>query len=674
MVELDSSIEPGVVFNVKDRPPRKITDKEASVPANLFKDVDVFGPLLTTLGPITSSLIKWLFAYKLITGTPYRFRDLMLTMRDGIQVAIDVYFPRHVYDTRGKCPTILIRMPYWKDKLQVINQHFGQNGYVVVVQDIRGTGHSNKTGVNSYTILEREDAQDVIAWIKKQFWWNGKLGTWGASYLGLTQWAVYDSEDITCFNIQVSSPRNIWAQHNGLGINELSVAISRIQCDGAWFYEPMSPGKQERMPYFQYAGHYINDPAKGMYNLVPGLEKITMKDMAAIKKKEMISIMKAVYGLDLHGKTPDPKVYQRFVMSLIFGHSLDLYAEFMPGYLDLDYAKITRPNLIIGGWYDMFIKISLEDFCNIRSKAAPLARKYTKMFIGPWGHGAVRHPDVKNVLNGGLLDMLKNIMNMEWFDYWLKGDDFAGHQQIEKEFINQPPLCIFTLGRNRWRWEHEWPLARTVYKNLYFHSSGAANSRNGGGRLNFDAPAADEQPDHYLHDPSNPVISRGGNNLHIEKGAFEQRAFESRPDVLVYTSEPLTEAIEVTGNVKCLLHAATTAVDTDFIVRLCDVYPNGKSYNIDDLGIRARYREGVLNPPKLLKPGTVYSYEIPMWPTSILFKPGHRLRVVISSSDFPKYAVHSNLANGKKGEYTVAKQTIFHDKDRPSCLVLPVIP
>jgi len=161
-------------------------------------------------------------------------------------------------------------MPYWKDKLPLIGQAFSQHGFVVVVQDIRGTGHSNKTGINSFTILEREDGQDVVAWVKKQFWFNGKLGTWGASYLGMTQWAIHDSEDVTCFGIQVSSPRNLWGQHNGLAINELSAALSRIQCDGQWFYEPMQLAKQERMPYFQYTTHYIHNPAKGMFNLPIG--------------------------------------------------------------------------------------------------------------------------------------------------------------------------------------------------------------------------------------------------------------------------------------------------------------------------------------------------------------------------------------------------------------------
>ncbi|MEX2683512.1 MAG: CocE/NonD family hydrolase [Candidatus Sigynarchaeota archaeon] len=667
--------EPGSILNVKDRPPRLITDEEIMIPINLFKNVDIMSPLFSTLGPITSSAIKSLLLLKLETGTPYRIKDVMIPMRDGVKVALDVYFPKKSsFKCKQKLSTILIRMPYWKDKLPIIGQAFAQHGYVVVVQDIRGTGHSNKTGINSFTILEREDGQDVIAWIKKQFWYNGKIGTWGASYLGMTQWVVHDSEDITCFGIQVSSPRNLWGQHNGLSINELSAALSRIQCDGMWFYDPMNIGKQERMHYFQYTTHYLHNPAKSMYNLPVGKEKFTLLDMEAVKKKEMVSILKAVFGLDLHASKPEREKYQRFVMELIYGSSVGHLSRFMPGMFDFKAKNIKRPYLIVGGWYDMFIRLSLEDFCDIRANADPFARKNIKMVVGPWAHGEIRHPDVKHVLHGGFADFIKNVINFDWYDYWLKDDCPEERARIEKTLINTPPLKIFTLGANTWRWEHEWPLARTRYQNLYLHSSGAANSRKGDGTLSFDEPTTDEQPDKYLHDPANPVITAGGNNLLIPKGAFDQHLAESRDDVLVYTSAPLTRGIEMTGPVKCELYASTTAVDTDFIVKICDVYPNGKSYNIDDLGLRARYRAGVLKPPSLLEPGKCYKFEFDLWPTSILFKKGHRIRVSIASSDFPKYSVHSNLANGNKGEYTIARQTIYHDKDRPSCVVLPVIP
>src|SRR5271157_736165 len=326
-----SKSEPGIIHSVKIRTPRKISDRQAKVPQNFLKNVNLLSPLIKTLGPITSSTIKFVLTGEFIHGTPFCTPEIMLTMRDGVKVAIDLYFPRIVYRNRLKCPTILIRTPYSKSQIPVIAHHFVQNGFVVVFQDVRGTSHSNKTGINTIFVLEREDAQDVIEWIKQQFWWNGKLGTWGASYLGLTQWAVYDSEDISAFYVQVASPRKLWAQHNGLGINELAVAFSRIVCDGAFFYGPMLQGKQERFHYWQYGQHYIHDPSKGMFNQPPGIEKIKLHDLAALEKSEMIESFNDLFGIDLHEDNPDKKVIQRLAMDLVFSNKISRYAEFFQG-------------------------------------------------------------------------------------------------------------------------------------------------------------------------------------------------------------------------------------------------------------------------------------------------------------------------------------------------------
>lgn len=667
------NVQPGTIHSVADRPPRTITEEEIGLQYGPLARINIGKPIMTTLGPITASLVSTILGKGLVKGTPVKLRDLPIKMKGGATTVADVYFPRRVYTGRLKAPTILIRTPYWKDALAVIADYFTMKGYVVVYHDIRGTGHSTRTSINSFTILEHDDGLRVIDWIKSKFWFNGKIGTWGASYLGMTQNAVADSPDITCFNVQVSSPRNLWMLHQGLGINELSVAIGRIQCDGAWFYDQPSQPALRAMPYYQYMQHFNHDPAANMYNQAIGVEKISMRDFSQLSTRDIVGMLRGVYGVDLLSSTPDPKAYQKFVVGMLFGDKLDRFHDFMPGTIHFDFRNIKAPNLIIAGWYDMFSLISIKDFCEIQASASEHARKYTKIIIGPWAHGEARHPDIKNAMHGGMLDFLANVINIDWFEYWLK-PDHPDRERIARELIDMPPIRLFVMGKNEWRWEREWPLARTRYENLYLHSSGKANSKRGDGRAGFDAPAVAEDPDTYIHDPANPVMGIGGNNLNIPKGAFEQSRIENRDDVLVYTSERLETGIEITGPIKCILHAASTAVDTDFMVRLCDVYPNGKSFNISDLGVRARYRDGVLNPPSLIEPGKAYRYEIELWPTSLYVKPGHRLRVVVSSSDFPKYSVHSNLANGKKGEYTVARQTIFHDKDKPSCLVLPVIP
>ncbi len=673
------------VYNVKERPPRQFTFPEIGMPVNLFQGIDISKPIMTTFAPIVTSMLTGVLRQEKIHGKPARIHDIPVRMGDGTTTVLDVYFPKKVREKRLKCPTILIRTPYWKDQLgNLLGSLYTQNGFVTVIHDIRGTGHSNKTGINSFMLFEKEDALDILEWIKTKFWFNGKLGLWGASYLGMTQWCIYDNDEVTCFNTQVSSPQNLWKQHNGLGINEISVNLFWIQCDGAWFYDTPLEAKKRAMPYWQYGKHFLEAPAKGMYNSKIGEEEFSMETLVERGKDGAVELFKERYGVDLKSSVPDPPAYQRFVRDLVFSPRIMRLGPYMQSNLNMDFSRISKPFLIIAGWYDMFVKNNIEDFTSIMTRAQPLARKYTKMVVGPWGHGEVRHPDIKNPLQGGPLDMIDKLTYMNWFRYWLKdapegtGSEFErgpARARIKREFIDMPPLLIFTLGANTWRWEREWPLKRTVYQNLYLHSSGAANSRSGDGTLDFNAPATYEVSDTYDFDPADPVLSCGGNNLIIPKGAFEQAPVETRNDVLVYTSAPLEADVEVTGNLKMIFHASSSAIDTDFMVKLCDVYPSGKSFNISDLGIRARYHDGILAKPELLVPGKVYKLEFELFPTSTLFKKGHRIRIDITSSDFPKYDVNSNMGGkGDQGDYTIAKQKIFHDKDNPSCIVLPTIP
>ncbi|MHA1846288.1 MAG: CocE/NonD family hydrolase, partial [Promethearchaeota archaeon] len=389
-------------YNVKKRVPRKISFKELKLPEiNFASHFNFMKPFVGTLGPMFSSSISLLLGKGLLLGAPFRVRDVSIPMKDGVITAADVYFPRKVLKNRMKASTILVRTPYWKDQNPAIGYHFAQHGFVVVIHDIRGAGHS-KNGYNSFTILEREDALMVVDWLKSRFWYNGKIGTWGASYLGMTQNVIADNEDVTCFNVQVSSPQNLWTLHQGLGINELLVALSRIHCDCTWFPDPVLPTKQERMPYWQYTNEYIVNPAKALYNAKIGEERMAFRDFDGKDPQELIDAIKAIYDVDLRDTKRDAKKYQRFVMDMLFKNRIDKFHEFMPGTINFDYSKIKRPNLIISGWYDMFSLISLKDFEAIRSHASELARKYTKIVVGPWAHGEVRHPDIKNPLHGGM--------------------------------------------------------------------------------------------------------------------------------------------------------------------------------------------------------------------------------------------------------------------------------
>jgi putative CocE/NonD family hydrolase len=258
-------------------------------------------------------------------------------------------------------------------------------------------------------------------------------------------------------------------------------------------------------------------------------------------------------------------------------------------------------------------------------------------------------------------------LQFEWFEYWLKGRE-TGVQ-------DWPAVRLFVMGENVWRNEQEWPLARTQLTPWYLHSAGQANTRGGDGVLSAKAPE-EEPPDRFSYDPADPVPTRGGNNLvGPPTGPFDQSTLEERPDVLVYTSAPLERAVEVTGPVKVILHAASSARDTDFTAKLVDVHPDGKAYNLCDGIVRARSRESVTQ-PTLIEPGKRYRYDIDLWVTSNLFKAGHRIRVEISSSNFPRFDRNPNTGHdfGADAQLLKAEQTVFHDSEHPSHILLPMIP
>jgi hypothetical protein len=325
--------------------------------------------------------------------------------------------------------------------------------------------------------------------------------------------------------------------------------------------------------------------------------------------------------------------------------------------------KIIVPVFHFAGWYDRLASAVLANYLAIQKRAgSELARKNQKLLMGPWLHGS-EMLSVMGRLNTGATSTGDYIdvtnMHIRWFDHWLKG--------MDNGVMDEPPIRIFVMGDNIWRYENEWPLARTKYTNYYFHSNGRANSRFGDGVLST-MPPHDEQTDNYLYDPSNPVNGTG-------MGAQDQEEVERRADVLVYTSAPLETDIEITGPIEVKLWASSSAVDTDFTGKLVDVYPDGKTFNIVEGIVRARYRESV-SAPKLIRPGKVYQYSIDLCATSNVFKRGHRIRIQISSSNYPWWDRNLNTGHtiGQDAEMKVAMQTIYHDSIHPSHIILPIIP
>jgi hypothetical protein len=587
----------------------------------------------------------------------YKFPEAIVKLKDGTELATDVFLPKGVFKNREKCPTILFRLPYWKDGSSSILGHLlASYGYVVVIQDVRGCAHSQ--GFNMFLMADRQDGLETLEWISKRFWFNGKLGMMGGSYFGLTQLVLsYDNDLLTCIAPSISCVSNLWKGHGGLQIHGLTSSIYRIMINiSSQREEPivdlMTKEIQER--YLNPKTALYNDPLKREGN------HISLSDFKNKSLDEILKIIESHYKMEKIDPTKrNFKQYFKFINEFLITQSLEKDSDKMAGLLEIDFKKFTQPAFIQGGWQDMFIEHQLKDFLEIKEKATGNGKK-SRMIIGDWAHGAQGHPE------GSIISFVKYFLNKSWYEYWLK--------DIENAYSNInaiPSIKYWINGRNVWRYTENWPPENIHYKKLYIHSKGRANSVNGNGTLSFDEPNG-EFEDRFIFNPMKPVITKGGRNLGLLKGAQDQAEAEKRDDVLVYSTEPLEEGIEVTGPVKMILYASSSATDTDFMVKLVDVYPNGKAINILDAGIRARFREGEEN-QSLIEPKKIYEYEINVGNTSNYFRTGHRIRIEISSSNFPRFDINSNLGGvGKTGEYKMADQRIFHDEKHPSYLLIPV--
>ena len=607
------------------------------------------------VGPVLIKLLGPLLGFGLVKNNVVEYPETFVTMKDGTKLATSVYVPKSVFQNKTKAPTILIRLPYWKDgAYKIFGYAFSCYGYVLVMQDCRGCAHSE--GFNFFLQTEREDGLETLKWIKKQYWYNGKIGMAGGSYFGMTQLCVsWDNEDLTCIAPAICSVSNLWKHHNGLKIHGLTTSIYRIMINISTQYE--KPLVDLLTP--EILELYLN-PKFALYN--EPIEKkgkyLKFSDFAGKSVEDCIKILADFYKIppwDLSKR--NFKIYFRFLEDFL---RLEKDIKNMPGVLDIDYDKFAAPAFIQGGWYDMFIEHQLLDFQNIQAHSSNKACKNSKLVIGPWGHAEKGHPE------GSLIEFLKNFLKLPWYEYWLK------EKKEAFPAIDEPPIKYWVMGLNDWRYADVWPPKQIEYKQMYIHSNGKANTVEGNGRLNFEKPHA-EPEDSYVFDPMNPIITRGGRNLEIRIGGLNQKKAEKRDDVLVYSSEPLKKGIEITGPIKMVLYATSSAKDTDFIVKLVDVYPKGKAVNILDGGVRARFRNGEEKPPSLIEPGNVYKYEFLVGNISNYFREGHQIRVELSSSNFPRYDINSNMGGeGAPDEYQKAEQIILHNKEHPSHLILPI--
>jgi uncharacterized protein len=554
--------------------------------------------------------------------------NLAVPMRDGINLYADVYRP---VNSEG-FPVLVVRTPYGKQR-EGIHENliaFARRGYAVVVQDVRGRFESE--GKWDPFRYEAEDGYDTVEWAAKQPWSNGKVGMHGGSYLGNVQWQA-----------AAKTPPSL-------------VAIFPVVASTSLYHNTWFHGGAFKLG-LAFGWGVVRNPRRVMYPQYWHTERYAPEEW----QYENILWNLPIKTLDLASSAQPVEHFRDWIAH----QSYDDYWKAIS--VEEKFSQVKVPVHVHGGWFDLLLGGTLNGFVGMRKEGGtPEARRGTKMIVGPWGHGPSQKfgdVDFGPTANRTLFER-----NLQWFDHYLRG--------VDNGIDGEPPVEIFYMGINRWVHHEDWPLPGTRYTPYYLSSGGRANSARGDGVLsaeNRDGAPSDE----FVYDPRNPVPTLGGNDCcgaPIPAGPVDQRPVEAREDVLVYTSSVLKEAVAIAGPVKMRLYGATDGPDTDYFAKLVDVHPDGFAMNIAEGILRARYRNG-LDRVQLLKPGEAYEFEIDMRGTANVFLPGHRIRVDVTSSNFPQYDRNPNTgeALGASARLRVARQTIYHSPQRRSHIVLPVV-
>ncbi len=573
--------------------------------------------------------------------------DVPAMMRDGTILRANIFRP----DDDQAYPVALTRTPYGKDYASATPVmdavRMARAGYIVIIQDVRGRFRSD--GEWATFKNEANDGYDSVEWAAALPGSTGAVGMWGASYFGFTQWVT-----------AVEAPPHLKAL-----MPFITWADSR---DGtSWRGGAMEFGVSAQWQ----VGTMALDIFLKRYKDVPVAERMAAFGQLVYQANRLRT--EGYYSLPLQEFEPFRKLGLTTELTDLVENAND--REFArPFSVYENYDKVKVPAYNVGGWYDLFCQGTVQNFSALRANGSTPEARQAKLLMGPWSHlgytGVIGEMDFGFTANLALINLQTDLtgLTQRWFDYWLKG--------IDNGITQEPPVKLFVMGDNVWRDEQEWPLARTVYTPYYLHSQGHANTLQGDGFLSTEPPGQ-ETTDHYTYDPANPVPTRGGNllmNPLFTPGVKDQRQTEERPDVLVYTSEVLEHDTEVTGPVVVKLWASSDAPDTDFVARLVDVGPDGFAQNTNDGIIRARFRNG--DKPELMEPGQPYEFTINLWSTSNVFKAGHRIRLDITSSNFPRWDRNLNTGApfGSDAELRQAQQTILHDREHPSQVILPLIP
>ena len=555
--------------------------------------------------------------------------DVAMKTRDGVTLYADIFRPK----ADGQFPVLLQRTPYGKSNDISIALRGAARGYVMIIQDVRGRFASE--GEWYVFKHESQDGYDTVEWAAALPYSNGKVGMFGGSYVGATQMlaAIAHPPHLAgiCPFVTGSNYHENWTYQGG--------AFEQ------WFSESWT--SRLAKDTFDRQLTRVTDATVGDSQLP--LASYPLFNTSGFRTSELMASL-APYFFDW------------------LAHPA--YDDYWRAWSIQDhYADITVPVLSIGAWYDIFQGGSLQNYVGLKTQAGSEAARRGQHLLVTLGGHAGQGRKVGDVDFGAAAEFNDDDATLDWYDYLFKG--------AQNEF-SQKPVTIFVMGLNQWRQEDDWPLARAKNTKYFLHSRGAANSAGGNGALSTTAPNS-EPSDSYVYDPANPIPTIGGplccDPTHLKPGARDQRSAETRADVLVYSTRPFTEDVEVTGPVNVELYVESSALDTDFTAKLVDVGPDGFARNLTDGIIRARYRDS-REKAELLKPGQVYKLSIDLWSTSNVFLKGHALRLEISSSNFPRFDRNLNTAEQPESgqRFISATNVIFHDHKRPSALILPIVP
>lgn len=558
--------------------------------------------------------------------------EVQVPMRDGVKLGASLFRP----DRPGKFPALVYRTPYGKDNYNPYTGLPGEavkRGYLVLLTDVRGR-YSSEGEFRAYQ-NEKQDGYDVIEWIAAHPVCNGSVGTYGYSYPGIVQWLAL-SQQPPHLKAAIPGMTPIDSHH----FFYVGGAFSYTWMD--WYMLNIFPDRRSRAK--DTSGPWDDESAERIWNA----ERRRWYDFRPLSE---LPVLKK-YAPEYYDWLAHPEKSSWWDFASV----------------ERDFAKMTAPVLLISGWYDAVYGAigATEGFRRITQEGgSEIARKHSRLILGPWNHTspAIRKTEFGSVDFGPSAGIDAEAEYLRFFDCELKGICEEG----------SPRVSIFVMGENRWREESEWPLSRAVPTSYYLHSNGDAASTLPGGGLNISAPGK-EVADRYVFDPANPVWDEHNDN----SVPYDQRAIESRKDVLVYTSAPLAQDMEVTGEVAAELYVSSTAKDTDFSILLCDVFPDGTSINLSGLDsgyLRMRYRNG-FEKQELMTPGAVYKIRIGQLYTSNLFRKGHRIRLQVTSSRAPLFDPNPNTGEDIADETRLipATQTVEHSAKYPSRLILPVIP